>query len=72
MGTARMGSDPRTSVVDANGEVWNTKGLFVAGSSLFPNTEFANPTLTVVALAYRMAEHLARKSASAPVIKTKC
>ncbi|MCC6948868.1 MAG: GMC family oxidoreductase [Bradyrhizobiaceae bacterium] len=61
IGTARMGSDPRTSVVDENGELWSTKGLFVAGSAVFPTCGFANPTLTAVALAFRMAEHLVRR-----------
>jgi choline dehydrogenase-like flavoprotein len=60
IGTARMGSDPRASVVDKNGELWETKGLFVAGSALFPTCGLANPTLTAVALAFRLAEHVAQ------------
>lgn len=64
IGTARMGANPRTSVVDENGELWHTKGLFVAGSALFPTSGFANPTLTAVALAFRLAEHLAREAAA--------
>jgi choline dehydrogenase-like flavoprotein len=58
IGTVRMGSDPSTGVVDPNGEVWGTKGLFVAGTAIFPTSGFANPTLTAVALALRLAEHL--------------
>lgn len=60
MGTARMGDDPKRSVTDKHGEVWSTKGLFVAGSALFPTCGFANPTLTIVALSARLADHLAR------------
>ena len=63
MGTTRMGSDPKTSVTDGNGELWNTKGVFVAGSALFPATGFANPTLTAVALGLRMADHLLKNLA---------
>jgi hypothetical protein len=58
IGTVRMGDDPRTGVVDKNGEVWSTHGLFVAGAAIFPTSGFANPTLTAVALAFRLADHL--------------
>jgi hypothetical protein len=60
IGTVRMGADPHTGVIDQNGEVWGTHGLFVAGTAIFPTSGFANPTLTAVALAFRLAEHLAR------------
>jgi len=60
MGTTRMGETPEASVTNKHGEIWNTKGLFVAGSALFPTCGFANPTLTIVALAVRLADHLAR------------
>jgi len=58
IGTVRMGADPSTGVVNRNGEVWDTHGLFVAGAAIFPTSGFANPTLTAVALAFRLAEHL--------------
>jgi hypothetical protein len=58
IGTVRMGEQPATSVVDSNGELWTTKGLFVAGTALFPTSGFANPTLTAVALAFRLAKRL--------------
>jgi hypothetical protein len=61
IGTARMGLDPRAGVVDANAEVWGTRGLFVAGSAIFTTSGSANPTLTAVALALRLAEHLVRR-----------
>jgi choline dehydrogenase-like flavoprotein len=61
IGTVRMGDNPRTSVVDRDGEVWGTRGLFVAGTALFPTSGFANPTLTAVALAFRLAERLVQR-----------
>jgi choline dehydrogenase-like flavoprotein len=58
IGTARMGTDPTTSVVDRNCEVWQTRGLFLAGTAVLPTSGFANPTLTAVGLAFRLADHL--------------
>nr|WP_225421217.1 GMC family oxidoreductase [Sphingomonas parva] len=58
MGTARMGDDPRTSVTDADGRVHGLGNLWIAGSSLFPTGSWANPTLTIVALALRTAERI--------------
>lgn len=58
MGTTRMHPDPRRGVVDADGRVHGTANLFVAGSSLFPTSGSANPTLTIVALALRLADRL--------------
>jgi choline dehydrogenase-like flavoprotein len=60
MGTTRLGSDPRTSVVDPDGQVHGVTGLFVAGSSVFPTAGHANPTLLIVALAIRLGDHLRR------------
>ena len=54
-----MGATPHTGVVNPSGEVWGVHGLFVAGAATFPTSGFANPTLTAVALAFRLAEHLA-------------
>lgn len=58
MGTLRISDTARNGVVDANCKVFGMKNLFVAGSALFPTSGFANPTLTIVALALRLAEHL--------------
>ena len=58
MGTTRMHSDPKKGVVDENCRVHGISNLFMAGSSVFPTTGFANPTLTIVALAIRLADHL--------------
>jgi choline dehydrogenase-like flavoprotein len=68
IGTARMGTEPGNSVVDSFGEVWGTRGLYVAGAALFPTSGFANPTLAAVALAYRLAERLLQRHA-APLAK---
>ena len=62
IGTVRMSADCYSGVVDTNGEVWGTRGLFVAGTAIFPTSGFANPTLTAVALAFRLAEYLVRRS----------
>jgi choline dehydrogenase-like flavoprotein len=58
MGATRMGSDPKTSVVDANLRCHDVKNLYVAGSSVFVTVGDANPTLTLVALAHRLSDHL--------------
>lgn len=58
IGTTRMAADPREGVVDANCRVHGTRNLFVAGCSVFPTGGHANPTLTIVALALRLADHL--------------
>ncbi len=59
MGTTRMGQDPETSVVDADCRVHGSDNLYVAGSSVFPTYGWANPTLTIIALTLRLADHLA-------------
>lgn len=56
--TTRMGTDPATSVVDPNGRVHGVEGLYIAGSSVFPTAGHANPTLMIVAMTMRLADHL--------------
>lgn len=58
MGTTRMGSSRSSSVVDADCRVHGYNNLFIAGSSVFPTSGYANPTLTIVALALRLADRL--------------
>jgi choline dehydrogenase-like flavoprotein len=60
MGTTRMHVAPQHGVVDENGRVHGTSNLFVTGSSMFPSGGYANPTLTIVALAVRLGDHLKR------------
>jgi len=61
IGTARMGSNPETSVVDANCKVHHVDNLYIASSAVFPTSGQANPTLTIAALSLRLADHLAQK-----------
>jgi choline dehydrogenase-like flavoprotein len=58
MGTTRMSDDPKQGVVDRHCRVHGMENLYVAGSSVFPTSGSANPTLTLVALALRLAGHL--------------
>jgi hypothetical protein len=58
IGTARMGTDPRTSVVDADGRVHGMRNFFIAGAAIFPTSSQANPTLSIVAMALRLAHTL--------------
>jgi choline dehydrogenase-like flavoprotein len=67
IGTARMGTDVRKSVVDADCRVHSVKNLYVAGSAVFPTSSQANPTLTLIALSLRLGRHLARRLAPRPV-----
>jgi choline dehydrogenase-like flavoprotein len=60
MGTTRMHTDPKQGVVDANCKVHGMSDLFIAGCSVFPTGGFSNPTLTIVALAVRLADHVKR------------
>ncbi|MDX2214221.1 MAG: GMC family oxidoreductase [Oculatellaceae cyanobacterium bins.114] len=59
IGTTRMHPDPKQGVVDQNCQVHGLANLFIAGSSVFPTgAGYANPTLTIVALAARLADHV--------------
>lgn len=61
MGTTRAHTDPRHGVVDGNLKVHNVENLYIAGSSVFPTGGHVPPTLTIVALAIRMADHIRLK-----------
>jgi choline dehydrogenase-like flavoprotein len=65
MGTARMGSDPKQSVVSSSGELWDLPGCYIADASLFPTAIGVNPQITIMALATRIAERLADARAAA-------
>ena len=58
IGTARMASTARTGVVGPDCAVFGLPNLFIASSAVFPTSGHANPTLTIVALAVRLAKHL--------------
>lgn len=59
-GGCRMGFSPADGVVDVNGLVFGTRNVYVTGASVFPTSGALNPTLTVIALALRMGDHLSR------------
>ena len=61
-GTTRMSADPKTGGVDADCRVHGMENLHVAGASVFPTSGHANPTLMIVALATRLADHLTRQA----------
>ena len=60
-GTCRMGDDPQTSVVDCAGRVHGYDNLFVADGSVHATNGGFNPVLTIMALAFRTADHVARQ-----------
>ena len=66
LGATRMHEDPRQGVVDANCRVHGVHNLYIAGSSVFPTYGASNPTLTILALALRLADQLKQRLAEAP------
>ena len=64
MGTTRMHADPQQGVVDAMCRVHEVDNLFVAGSSTFTTGSYVNPTLTIVALALRIADTIKARHAA--------
>jgi choline dehydrogenase-like flavoprotein len=63
IGAARMADDPRRGVVDADCRVHGVENLYVASSAVFPTSGQANPTLTILALAFRLVDHLKQRLA---------
>ncbi len=62
-GGCRMGDDPRTSVVNADGRSWDVPNLWVCDGSLFPTIGGVNPSLTIQALALRIGDRIKALSA---------
>lgn len=58
VGTARMGADPRTSVLDPFNRCWDVKNLFVTDGSCFPSSGWQNPTLTMMAITARACAYI--------------
>ena len=58
MGTTRMSASPEDGVVDKNCQVFGVSNLYIAGSSVFSTSSYANPTFNLVALALRLADYL--------------
>jgi choline dehydrogenase-like flavoprotein len=67
IGTTRADDDPKRGVVDPDGKMHGMANLFVAGSSVFPTAGAAPPTLTIVAMALRLAGHLRRELGLKPL-----
>ncbi|MFK7921340.1 MAG: GMC oxidoreductase [Bacteroidia bacterium] len=61
LGSTRISEDPRMGVIDKDCKVHGVSNLYVAGASVFPTGSHANPTLTIVALALRLADNLLKK-----------
>ena len=58
VGTTMMGSDPDASVLNEKGQSWDVKNLFVMDGGPFVSNSDKNPTLTILALAWRSSDHL--------------
>lgn len=58
MGACRMSESPQDGIVDINSRFHAVDNLYIAGSAIFPTGGYANPTLTIVALSLRLADHL--------------
>jgi len=68
LGTTRMSRGPDQGVVDKNCQVHGMNNLYICGGSVFPSGGLANPTLTIVALALRLADHLRLRINRMPVL----
>jgi len=64
IGTTRMGASPSVGVVDPECRVFGIPNLYIASSSVFPTSSYVNPTLQIVAIAIRIATHIAASSGS--------
>jgi choline dehydrogenase-like flavoprotein len=71
MGTTRMHDSPLHGVVDRNCKVHGMSNLYIAGSSVFPTAGANFPTITIAALTYRLADHIAQKLRIAEVVLPK-
>jgi choline dehydrogenase-like flavoprotein len=60
IGTARMSDSPREGVVDRNSRVHGIGNLYIAGSAVFPTSGHSNPTLTILALCFRLLDHIVK------------
>ena len=70
IGTARMAVSEQQGVVDTQCAVFGIPNLYLASSAVFPTSSHANPTLTIVALTLRLAEHLKATLANTPAANT--
>jgi Choline dehydrogenase and related flavoproteins len=68
MGTTRMHPDPKRGVVDVDSRMHGIGNLYVAGSSIFPTSGNHTPTLTIIAMTFRLAAHLRRQLCRPPLV----
>ena len=68
IGATRIHIDPKQGVVDANCKVHGVSNLFITGSSVFPTGGYANPTLTIIALAMRLADRVREVMRPSPCV----
>jgi choline dehydrogenase-like flavoprotein len=61
VGTTRMGDSPDTSVTNSFGQSWDVRNLFIADGGVFASKAHKNPTLTIMALAWRSSDYLAEQ-----------
>ncbi|CAE8723130.1 unnamed protein product [Polarella glacialis] len=61
MGTCKMGSSAKTSVVNADGQNWVVSGLFVSDASVFPTSSGSNPMITTLGIAHMVAQQIKRQ-----------
>ncbi|MBE9190513.1 GMC family oxidoreductase [Gloeocapsopsis crepidinum LEGE 06123] len=71
IGTTRMSTNPRQGVVNEHCQVHGVSNLYVAGSSVFPTSGLSNPTLTIVALAIRLADEIKQQMKDTPTVKAR-
>ncbi|KAF9114968.1 hypothetical protein BGX27_009296 [Mortierella sp. AM989] len=64
MGTCRMGSNPKTSVIKPTGETWEVKGLYVSDASAFPTASGVNPMLTTYSMSHSIAQFIKKSENS--------
>lgn len=58
MGALRMSANPEDGIVNPDARLHNVDNVFIAGCGIFPTSGFANPTLTIVALSLKLADHI--------------
>ena len=61
MGTARMGADPTTAVLNSHNQAWDVPNLYVTDAASFTSSGHRNPTLTIMALTVRACLHLSQR-----------
>ena len=65
VGGCRMGTAPENSVIDGDHRVWNVSNLYIADGSVMPTQGAANPALTIMALAARLADRISLRHSKA-------